>query len=386
MQPASRGLLISTLAVVLVLPGCLTTSEPACPTHPVVVLGAETGRAYSVSDSCASASALPVTLPRVLDAFAMSPDSAVLYFTGSESVTTARYLFAFDLRSLHLMWRRDLAEIATRSSIDGLTVIGNYAVAVSGDGTRLILNGERDGVPGLVSLSLDSLEPVAFYGPFVTPPDGTALVVPSPRLPTGAIAVVGTRQTSERPTKGMLLVLTPNLVPVDSVILVPASDDRWGGMHQVATSADGQAAYVSTADSILQYSIPERTITARIAPPTQGWLNVDSERDRIYLTDPGDGRDTPGSGLVLVFDLRLAARAPVDLRTEGMNGVLPVTHRAVPAVDTDLLYVTSGTASRGPLYGPQPARVFVVDPSSGVLRQVVALDDWGAVRAFPTRR
>ena len=96
------------------------------------------------------------------------------------------------------------------------------------------------------------------------------------------------------------------------------------------------------------------------------------------MTDPGDGRDTPGLGRLFVLDPNLEPRPSIDLTSGAVGTVPPVWQRARVSLDGAFVYVTSGAPSGGPLFGFQPSRVLIVEVARAMLVGEVPLDDWGS--------
>jgi hypothetical protein len=64
------------------------------------------------------------------------------------------------------------------------------------------------------------------------------------------------------------------------------------------------------------------------------------------------------------------------------DGVPRVSLNAVPSQSPGRMYVTTGTAARGTLFGVQAAMLFEVDVNRGTLVRAVTLHDWGAAIPF----
>ena len=88
--------------------------------------------------------------------------------------------------------------------------------------------------------------------------------------------------------------------------------------------------------------------------------------------------------MVFVLGPDLQPRDPINLQAASVNGIAPVLRSAAVSRDGSLLFVASGTAHAGSLFGFQPARLLVVDAASGTLLHDVSLpNDWAAGWIFP---
>ncbi len=54
---------------------------------------------------------------------------------------------------------------------------------------------------------------------------------------------------------------------------------------------------------------------------------------------------------------------------------------AEESIDGRWLYIIGGVPRDGPLYGPEPTHVLVIDKASGLVVDTVELDTFGGVRA-----
>lgn len=311
-------------------------------------------------------------LPRFMEAFALSADSATLYAVGVDAVGK-RELFRVDTRTVRLIERRQVSDIKGASTAGPLDIFGSLAMAVLPDGERLALApAYRNGVAGIAILDAGSWQPVDFVHPIHLQPAGMEPLPPSPGFPMGAVLLIGARDENVQPSLDWLFFLdAQSLQIVDSAAIAPPASDSRGTLQQVLPAPGGQQAYVVGRSQIYRYDIARRETTDSVPRPSRGRLSISADGSILFITDPGDGFDDPGSGLLFLLDADLNPLAPIDLSAE-RSGFSPPVAGAVAAGSTDrFAYVLTGTASRGPLFGPQPGRLFVVDvPAREVLTAI----------------
>jgi DNA-binding beta-propeller fold protein YncE len=247
----------------------------------------------------------------------------------------------------------------------------------------LLADAVRGGETGIGVLDATTQTPVGFIGPLSISPDGLASTPPTPSNPGGRIFAIGTRTPRVFPRADSLFVLDPATLAIQHVAAVaaPAADGS-SDLFAMQPAPSGETVYLLGTGRLYAYDVAAQRITASAPAPQFGSIAVAPDGGTVYVTDPGDRRNFSGAGLILVFGPSLESREPFDLRSESLDGVPPVTERIAVSPDGRHLYVVSGTASRGPLFGPQPQRVFIIDVARRELVRTVALGDYGAGPVF----
>lgn len=383
----SRIRLAAVLVCCIVGAACRGPHEPV-PVGETIILpvgaGSSTARFAVLDGESGRVLMQSAPVPGYMDAFALSPDGAVLYFTAFERTLPEKELIAMDTRSLQILWRERLSDIARRSRVGEVRLHGNYALASSPDGGRLLVaDAERGGVHGIAVLDARTRDPVGFIGPLSVPPGGIVSLPAGAGGASAAIFVVGTRGSTAGASVGQLFVLDGAMLEMqDSASFGPPLNDHFGGLRQVLAAPGGRYAYVAGVDRLYRYDLVGHRIVGSTPRPSPGRLSISPDGETLYLTDPGDGRTSAGSGLLFVYDADLAQRSPISLREASSHGIGPVTNWTVVGRDGRRVYVTAGTASRGPLYGPQSAQVLIVDAAAGKLLRAVPLGAHGVAPVF----
>jgi DNA-binding beta-propeller fold protein YncE len=319
-------------------------------------------------------------VPAWKDAYALSASTHRLYLTARDNSSPAS-LLAIDTRSLGVVVREQLSTMSARTTTLGnLALDGAYAMETSLDGTRLLMDALNGVIQGIALINVANLTPTEFLAPLYVSPGGIV------RLPTQSgedrYLVVGARTPywSAPRADYMYVIGDRPLAVLDSFQLTPPTADGSLGLLQAVPSVDDSTVFVLTSDSVLRFEVTSNRVQASAPRPSLGGVFLSPDESRLYVTDPGVWPDSPGSGFVYVYSSSLNALTPIDLRSA--SNVLPVSNSAAFTRDTRYLLVSSGTASRGPLYGPQPGRVFVIDLSTNAVVRVIATGDWLAKEVF----
>lgn len=382
-MPWLRPDTIMLSAVLTCVAGCEEAQAPYRTGGDIVVLGGgETESLVVVDVGTSKVIARPGPMPRYKDAFALAPDSAILYINAVGD--SGRELIRLDTRSFRVVSRDAMSVIETRSDIGELSIHGGRAIAVFPKGTKLaVAQAYRDGVAGIVILDAQSWEPIDFIYPLYVEPFGMERLAPSSEFPSGALLVIGAREDDVQPSLDWLFVMDPLTHRfTDSVAIAPPANDSRGTLRQVLTAPDGQTVYVVGRSFIYRYDLLRGEVIATVGRPSRGLISLSPDGTTLYVPDPGDGFDWPGSGLLFVYDADLNSEEPIDLSEAAFDGTAPVTGGVGVSLGSDLVYVVAGTVSRGPLYGPQPAKLLIVDAVARRLIETVDLNGWAFWAVF----
>ncbi len=378
------GRVVAALAMLAVLASgsCVDSTGPVARGDLVVVGGGELNSLAAVSVSRGRVVARVGPIPRYKDSFALSRDSSRLYISSSDPVSGIT-LSVVDTRSLRVVQQEPMSVIGARSVVGPVRPLGTWAMAVSEDGRRLIVNGVRgdsstwlnDTALAAVVVDLATLTPVGVAAPFKILGGGIVSLAGTGAGASQRVLLLGTRPGgSVWPSRLILVLGGPDFAVVDS--LVPGVD-MWGIAPDVSP---GSLLLVST-QSIYRFDLATRQLVDSAPRPTiYGSLCSSPDGQRMYHTDSGDGFDFPGAGKITVYGQKLQPIGVIDLNSKG--SLSPTLNDCAVSADGRFLFVSSGTGPDGPLFGPQPGRLFVVDRAAGALVRAVDIGDWLSREVF----
>ena len=312
----------------------------------------------------------------------LSPDGRVI-LAGYGDELSRRFLAAIDAATGRELWRMPLSTAWVPEIGDGIGLLAASELAIRPDGAVLwIWHATLDGTVGVATLDLQTRRPLAFSGPWNVAAAGLVPVLtPAPGFPDGFLAVLAS-QDNGGPTNGEAIhLLHPvSLQPMDSITLaeVPAAG---GDIWQVVPSRDGRTLYIAGDSRLLRFDLETRRITAQTPRLATGSLRLTPDGRTLIQTDGGWWPDTPGSGIIRLYDEQLVLVGTIDASTPvgGMpdSPTASVMGPAHPSADGTTIYVRTGTAAIGPLYPKQRSRLLVIDLPTRSVRRVIELDGYG---------
>ncbi|MGH7647170.1 MAG: hypothetical protein ACREND_03555 [Gemmatimonadaceae bacterium] len=291
-----------------------------------------------------------------------------------------RELIAVDARAVRIAWEVRMNDLAASGALPGLHLEAGQ-LSVSPDGHALVLgDASRGDTVGLALVDLATRIPMAFVAPFAHARFASRSLPASGRYPNGAVVMKATRTLDQPASSGALYILDGKTLSVsDSIVLTPIANDVPGDLGQPILSRDGTRVYVIGPAFLYVYALSEHRLLASAPRPSFGDLTISLDDRTVYVTDPGVGLDTPGTGLVFVFDADLNPLSPINLRTSAaVDGLAPRTVSGAISTDGTKLYLTSGSAGIFGLFPTQPGRVLTIDRGTGSLTGSIPLGDVGA--------
>lgn len=308
--------------------------------------------------------------------FAASIDGRTLYFD-AYSTSSGTQLHSVDARTFRLNWSLPISDSQVSYVDNGVELWSGAGLTASPDGTALFLaQSYRDGMPGIAVLDIRTRQVTGFIGPLVVTA-GLATFGASAEIPNGAVLAIGARTNEPRPGQDSLFVIDPSTLGVVLADIVFERTQPGRLLTQAIPASDGRHVLVVSEDSIHKLDVLSGETVAAAMKQGLGQLTASPNEGPLYFTDAGTWPYDPGSGQVAVFGPGLEPRPPIALNALSEHGH-PYSMRAMAvSADAGRLFVTVGTPSRGPIYGPQASNVIVLDASSGETIAIIPLDDWG---------
>lgn len=296
-----------------------------------------------------------IRTPMVLDS-----DREVVYFLATGELPAE--LVVFSTERLAAQYRELTSAINARSQIGSVEIYGRRALVALED-QSIILDGVRNGVRGIVRLSGQPYEPVRFSGPFFLAVDGAAL------LGSSLFAVAS--RTDDGPRF---------LFEIDPVTLAVRDSIEAVTTRQPIASPDGRHVFLLGSE-LLKFDTSTGEFVAAAMNPSRNphsRLHVSRNGQRLYLTDPGNYFESTGPGIIHTWTSNLDTLPAVDLRaaTGSSGGVPPIAAGFATSIGGDTLFIATGTRSLGPLFGPQPGTLLILDSDSHALLDQVDLEGW----------
>jgi hypothetical protein len=148
---------------------------------------------------------------------------------------------------------------------------------------------------------------------------------------------------------------------------------------QMELSADGKDLLVMTDIELLKFDATTMQVKLRATRPLTAPFFVSRATGRLIIPDVGTSV-IASTGIIYLLDANLELSSIIDLR------ILPLGERplgilgAEESSDGRWLYIVGGVPRDGPLYGPEPTHVMVIDKATGHLMDTVTLGTFGGGR------
>lgn len=351
------------LAWSIALLGCGDPAEPGEDVIPRLLMDVGHPGGIAVFDSTLTLSGIFRNLPAERTPMALNESRSTLTFVADGNRPPE--LIVFDTRTLEPIVQELTSQVDARSEIDSTLVSGRLGIAVL-EGGDILMEGVRGGSQVVLRLSGVPYRTVAQAGPFYLRPGGLAV--------SGEAAFIVASRSPGGTTQ--LFRLNPMTLAITDSVPVQ-------GARQVVASPDDAFLITYGPTEIRRLDPASLTVTASAPAPTSNLharLFVSEAVDRIYVVDPGNRFDSPGPGVVFQWTDLLQPLPAIDLTTAVAPGYPnpPSLHAVATSSRGDILFVASGTAAIGPLFGRQRAALLVVDAGSAELLGRIELDEWGA--------
>lgn len=310
--------------------------------------------------------------------FTRSTDNAVAYYAGTTSTHAARELVAFDVRLLRVTQRVLLTDIEARSVIPQFELPATRALAMTPDGTGLMIAPARKGgSEGIAILSAVTGDVELFLDSLVVSTEGIVRLAQSISLPAGGFVIAVGRSMSNGSSNGWLFVLNASdLSTYDSVQITAGASGQFGGITALAASEGGDRVYAKALDTLYAYDVNAGVVFQKTAVPLYGRLLVSRGTSGVLLGESGDGRNTAGSGYLIRYTPDLATADSTKLR-HSTAGSGPSVQFLATSADASRVYVLVGDPQVGPLYPAEPLSIIVLDSRTLEVLNTIAVNEWG---------
>lgn len=367
----------------------LAVAQAACacqrtdPVRPIqhasglVVTPGDNGAAYLIDTALTESTSIPLGTRATLAA-TPAPDRSIVYLSVLFP-DAHRELIALRTRDASVVWREIVSGSTVQRTIGGVQVWGPDVMAATPNGSDLILGfAKKDSVQGLAALDVAARSSVRFAGPLVVRA-GLGTVGASSRYPHGAVVAGGGRSSTDR-RNWIYFLDSESLALVDS--LAPDAISPSDTMTQVLPAPSGDALLIATRRSLIRFDLTAGRRTASTQNPTAGAMAVTADGSRLLVTDPGSFPEQPGSGRVSVFDVATLTPLGSIQLPPADDGQPRVSLNASAATGGPLIYLTTGTPSRGPLFGTQRPAILALDVQQMRVIHMFPLSDWSTNFAF----
>lgn len=347
------------------------------PEDALIVAGGESTSLAVVSISTGQAPLRLGPLPRYRIGYASVTGSPWLFVLGDDGLGK-RVMAGIRKDDLSVSWEASAALLRAVPGVSQVVLDGSHIFQMDATSSIVVADGQCNGVLALIAFSV-SERIVESCSPISAPIARSATAIPSIAK---AFFFLGFSNAS--PQRTVVLYRYNHGRIDDSLSLSSFAGLSGGGRLHVVPSDDTSSVYLVAADSIHRIDVQSGLRLASAARPAEGWLQASPDRSQLYLPDPGDGRDDPGSGRVFVYDRQLNLQGHISLGT-GARPENPVLNSVAFANEGQLILVSSGTSSFGPLYPSQSGRVFVISRDSMRVLRVIATHDWAPQELFLTQ-
>jgi hypothetical protein len=297
-------------------------------------------------------------------------DSALI--TVGRTVDDRLILLALDPRTGRERWTVTVATGTQPAIIDGVA-LGTTLVAAPPDRPELILwRSMRNGAIGVAVFDYQRRRVIAFHGPFSGQPIALAATAAHPALPQGCLVIGADAGPAQNPRTLLHLVCGRDAPVRDSIVL----RDPSVRMQQLVPLPGGAEILVATNAEFLRVDLLTRQVVQRAARISPGPLIRSPLDGRLYVADPGSPAVASG-GLIAVLSSGLALSAMIDLHVLAPPDRPLAIQGGATSLDGTWLYLVGGVPLNGPLYGPQPAHVLIVETATGTVRDIVPLGLFG---------
>jgi hypothetical protein len=291
----------------------------------------------------------------------------------------ATVIAGLDVQTGLELWRTAISQNTTPIPIDG-TELGATVVAANPSRSEVFLwRSVQNGVGGIAGFDYNRRKLTRFIGPLV-PGHRLRALASTPATvahPDGCVVLALDSGGGQIPVRAFLHVVCGSTYQQrDSIGL--ALPSRIIG--QMELTPDKKHLLVMSDIEFLKFDVETFAVKVKATRPMTAPFFLARATGRVIVPDVGSSV-VASTGIIYLLDANLELSSIIDLR------VLPFVDRplgilgAEESADGRWLYIVGGVPRDGPLYGPEPTHILVIDKSSGLVVDTIDLDTFGGVRA-----
>lgn len=287
----------------------------------------------------------------------------------------ATVMAGLDLDTGLELWRSQISQGVIPTIVDGVE-LGAAMITASPSRPEVFLwRAGQNGEIGIAGYDYSRKRVTRFFGPVSPRFRAMAAIPATPSHPMGCL-VMGLDGGPFNNTRAFLhVVCGASYAERDSISLGLPSRT----VIQMELSPDRRDLIVMTDIELLKLDAVTLEVRVRATRPLAGPFFSAQGTGRLIMPDAGSSV-VASSGIIYLLDPDLELSSIIDLR------VLPFVDRPLGILGADesrdgkWLYILGGVPRDGPLYGPEPTHILVIEQATGHVVDTIPLETFGGVR------
>jgi len=367
------------LAAIVVTVGCAVPSGPSTHVHAqrVLITGTEDGAVVVDLDW---RGIIRRSGPRLLTQGLSALNGRGGLITVGRIQGNATVMAGLDIDTGLELWRTTIAQSTTPATVEGVE-LGAAMIAANPSRSEVFLSRSiQSGVSGIAGYDYERKKITRFFGPIGTRFRAMAATPANAAHPLGCLAMAIDADLDPGPAQNIRAALHvacgTEYADRDS-ISIPLPSRQ---VLQMETTGDGKDLIVMTDLELLKLDAATFQVKVRATRPMVAPFFASRATGRLIIPDVGSSV-VASTGIIYLLDANLELSSIIDLR------VLPFGERplgilgAEESRDGKWLYIIGGVPRDGPLYGPEPTHILVIEKATGLVVDTINLDTFGGGRA-----
>src|SRR5688572_956403 len=279
------------------------------------------------------------------------------------------------------LWRTSISQGTTPAVVDGVALGASMIAANPSKSEVFLSRSTQNGVGGIAGYDYERKKITRFIGPVGPRFRAMAATQATTARPAGCLVMALDADTDPGPGVNIRasfhVVCGTDYADRDSIpIALPSRQ-----VLQMETTADGKDLIVMTDLELLKLDSETFQVELRATRPLVAPFFSSRATGRLIIPDVGSSV-VASTGIIYLLDENLELSSIIDLR------VLPFSERplgimgAEESRDGKWLYIIGGVPRDGPLYGPEPTHILVIDKATGLVTDTIFLDTFGGGRVL----